>query len=148
MGQRTEVGARGFTLLELLATLMVLAIALAVVGPAVGRTSETLRTRAEVARFAGLLRHTREQAIVTQRPHSFIVDAAAHRITIQAGDEVKQTRTLPESLGVQGEPPPALTVRFEPQGTCSGGAFRVTWGSISYRITVDGLTGRVRTARL
>ncbi|HEY7650251.1 MAG TPA: GspH/FimT family pseudopilin [Methylomirabilota bacterium] len=148
MGQRTKVGARGFTLLELLATLMVLAIALAVVGPAVGRTSETLRTRAEVARFAGLLRHTREQAIVTQQPHSFIVDAAAHRITIQAGDEVKQTRTLPESLGVQGEPPPALTVRFEPQGTCSGGAFRVTWGSISYRITVDGLTGRVRTARL
>jgi prepilin-type N-terminal cleavage/methylation domain-containing protein len=148
MGQRAEVGARGFTLLELIATLMVLAVALAVVGPAVGRTSETLRTRAEVARFASLLRHTREQAIATQRPHSFIVDAAAHRITIQAGDEVKQTRTLPEHIGVQAEPPPALTVRFEPQGTSSGGAFRVTSGAINYRITVDGLTGRVRTARL
>jgi general secretion pathway protein H len=148
MGQRAEVGARGFTLLELLATLMVLAVALAVVGPAVGRTSETLRTRAEVARFAGLLRHTREQAIVTQRPHAFIVEPGAHRITIQAGDEVKQTRTLPEHLGIQAEPPPALTIRFEPQGTSSGGAFRMTSGSIQYRITVDGFTGRVKAVRL
>jgi general secretion pathway protein H len=148
MGQRAEVGARGFTLLELLATLMVLALALAVVGPAVGRTSETLRTRAEVARFAALLRHTREQAILTQQPHAFIVDAAAHRITIQAGDEVKETRSLPEHLGIQAEPPPALTVRFEPQGTSSGGTFRVSAGRIHYRITVDGLTGRVKSVRL
>lgn len=148
MGQRTEVGARGFTLLELLATLMVLAIALAIVGPAVGRTSETLRTRAEVASIAGLLRYTREQAISTQRTHTFVVDGGAHRITIQAGDEVKQTRTLPDHLAVLAEPPSGLTVRFEPQGTASGGAFRVTSGAINYRITVDGLTGRVRTARL
>jgi len=147
MGQRAEVGARGFTLLELLATLMVLALALAVVGPAVGRTSATLRTRAEVARFAALLRHTREQAIVTQRSHAFVVDAIAHRITIQAGDEVRETRTLPEDLGVEAEPPPALTVRFEPQGTSSGGLFRLTSGTIHYRVTIDGLTGRVRTAR-
>jgi prepilin-type N-terminal cleavage/methylation domain-containing protein len=67
MGQRAEVGERGFTLLELLATLLVLAVAMAVVVPAVGRTSETLRTRSEVARFAALLRHTREQAITSQR---------------------------------------------------------------------------------
>lgn len=147
MGQRAEVGARGFTLLELLATLLVLALALAIVGPAVGRSSESLRTRAEVARFAALLRHTREQAITTQRPHAFIVDATAHRITIQAGDEVRETRALPESFGVEADPPPALTVRFEPQGTSSGGVFRVTSGTIRYRVTVDGLTGRVRTAR-
>jgi prepilin-type N-terminal cleavage/methylation domain-containing protein len=147
MGQRAEVGDRAFTLLELLATLMVLALALAVVVPAVGRTSQTLRTRAEVAGFAALLRHTREQAITSQRPHAFIVDAIAHRVTIQAGDEVRETRALPEHLGVEAEPPPALTVRFEPQGTSSGGVFRVSSGTIQYRVTVDGLTGRVRTTR-
>jgi type II secretion system protein H len=147
MGQRAEVGERGFTLLELLATLLVLAVAMAVVVPAVGRTSETLRTRSEVARFAALLRHTREQAITSQRPHAFVVDAAAHRITIQAGDEIRETRALPDFLGVEAEPPPSLTVRFEPQGTSSGGVFRVSSGTIHYRVTVDGITGRVRTAR-
>jgi general secretion pathway protein H len=147
MGQRAEVGARGFTLLELLVTLLVLAVALAVVGPVVGRTSETIRARAEVARFAALLRHTRERAITTQRPHAFVVDPVAHRVAIQVEDEVRETRALPEHLGVEADPPPALTVRFEPQGTSSGGVFRVSSGTVRYRVTVDGLTGRVRTAR-
>jgi general secretion pathway protein H len=147
MGQRTEVSARGFTVLELLITMLVLALALAVVAPAVGRTTETIRARAAVSRFAALLRHTREQAITTQRSHAFVIDPIAHRVTIQAEEEVRDTRALPEHLEVEADPAPALTVRFEPQGTSSGGVFRVSLGTIRYRVTVDGLTGRVRMAR-
>jgi type II secretion system protein H len=148
MGQRAAtLAAPGFTLLELVVTLMVLALALAVVGPTIGRTTDTIRTRAEVARFSALLRHAREQAITTQRPHELIVDPAAQRVTLRAGDEVRQTRSLPERLTVQAEPAVALTVRFEPHGTTSGGVFRVASGNIRYRVTVDALTGRVRTAR-
>jgi type II secretion system protein H len=147
MGQRAAtLAAPGFTLLELVVTLMVLALALAVVGPTIGRTTDTIRTRAEVARFSALFRHAREQAITTQRPHELIVDPAAHRVTLRAGDEVRQTRSLPEHLTVQAEPA-ALTVRFEPHGTTSGGDFRVASGNTRYRVTVDALTGRVRTAR-
>jgi type II secretion system protein H len=141
------VAAPGFTLLELIVTLMVLALALAVVGPTIGRTTETIRTRAEVARFSAFLRHAREQAITTQRSHDLIFEPAVHRVTLRAGEEVRATRSLPEHLTVQAEPPPALTVRFEPHGTSSGGTFRVASGSIRYRVTVDALTGRVRTAR-
>lgn len=147
MGQRAAtLAAPGFTLLELVVTLMVLALALAVVGPTIGRTTDTIRTRAEVARFSALFRHAREQAITTQRPHELIVDPAAHRVTLRAGEEVRQTRSLPEHLTVQAEPA-ALTVRFEPHGTTSGGDFRVASGNTRYRVTVDALTGRVRTAR-
>jgi len=38
-------------------------------------------------------------------------------------------------------------VHFEPQGTSSGGAFHVSSGKISYRVTVDAVTGRVRNQR-
>ncbi len=147
MGRRTDVGARGFTLLELLVTLMVLALAITIVTPGIGRMSETIRARAEVARFSALLRHAREQAITTRRSHAMVVDPPAHRVTIVSGDEVRVTRTLPEHLTVEAEPPPALTVRFEPHGTSNGGAFRVTSGAARYRVTVDPLTGRVRVAR-
>ncbi len=148
MGQRAEVDEAGFTLLELVVTLLILALAAALAVPAVGRGADALRARAEVARFAALLRHAREQAIATQTPHALAVDPVARRVTITAGaEEVRETRALPADLTVQAEPPPALTVRFEPQGVSSGGRFRVTAGAARYRVTVDPLTGRVRSER-
>jgi hypothetical protein len=60
---------------------------------------------------------------------------------------VRESRALPERLEITATPPPALTVRFEPQGASSGGDFRLAIGTIAYRVTVDGLTGRVRSAR-
>jgi len=39
-------------------------------------------------------------------------------------------------------------VSFEPQGGSSGGDFRLTAGTVVYRVTVDALTGRVRSGRL
>lgn len=148
MGRRGEIGRDGFTLLELVVTLMILALAAALVMPAVGRGTDAIRTRAEVARFSAMLRHAREQAIATQRPHTVAVDPAAHLVTIRAGaDEVRETRALPAHLSVQAVPPPALSVRFEPHGVSTGGDFRVGAGSIRYRVTVDPLTGRVRAAR-
>lgn len=148
MGRRQAVGERGFTLLELVVTLMVLALAIGLAMPAIGRSTETIRTRAEVARFAALLRHAREQAITTRRAHSFVVDPAAHRVRIVAGDdEVRETRALSADLTVEAEPPTALAVRFEPHGVSTGGDFRVASGAARYRVTVDALTGRVRAER-
>src|SRR5687767_13675041 len=84
------------------------------------------------------------ELIVTQ---AVVVDPDAHRISLRAGGpsgEVRETRSLPERLVVEADPPPALTVRFEPQGGSTGGDFRLSSGTITYRVTVDPLTGRVR----
>ena len=147
MGKRQELSARGFTLLELVVTLMVLAVAVALVAPSIGRSTEAIRVRAEVARFAALLRHAREQAITTQSVHAFVVDPAAHRVRVVAGDEVRETRALPEDMIVEADPPPALSVRFDPEGTSTGGDFHLATGTARYRVTIDRLTGRVRTER-
>ncbi|HSE92780.1 MAG TPA: GspH/FimT family pseudopilin [Methylomirabilota bacterium] len=147
MGKRQDLDARGFTLLELVIVLMVLGLAVALVAPAVGRSTATIRTRTEVARFAALLRHAREQAITTRSAHDLIVEPRAHRVRIVAGDEVRQTRALPADMTVAADPPPALSVRFEPEGTSTGGDFHLAAGPSRYRVTVDRLTGRVRTER-
>jgi general secretion pathway protein H len=142
---------RGFTLLELIVTLLVIALAVGMVVPTIGRSTESLRVRAEVAGFSAMLRHARERAIVTQTAQAVVIDPAARRISRLAGGPdgaVRETRLLSERLTIDADPAPALTVRFEPQGGSSGGDFRLASGTIAYRVTVDALTGRVRSARL
>jgi prepilin-type N-terminal cleavage/methylation domain-containing protein len=148
MGRHQAVDQRGFTLLELVVTLLVLALAIGLAMPAIGRSTEAIRARAEVARFAALLRHTREQAITTRRAHALVVEPQGHRVRIVAGaDEVRETRALPADFVVEADPPPALSVRFQPEGTSTGGLFHVASGAVRYRISVDALTGRVRAER-
>jgi type II secretion system protein H len=172
MGRPAKV-APGFTLLELIVTLAVLAIAVAVVTPTIGRGTESLRARAEVASFAATLRHAREQAITTQRTYRVAVDGENHRISVttlpspaslssggpaspsSAGSasasstlrepEVNETRTLSPRLVVEAAQ--ASEVVFDVHGGASGGDFKLTSGGVVYRVTVDRLSGRVRSVR-
>ena len=137
MGSGEAIGRRGFTLLELIVTLFVVALVTAIAVPTIGRSTEAVRVRADVATFSAMLRHARERAITTRKG---IVSGSGV-------GEVRESRSLPERLEITAEPPPALTVRFDPQGASSGGNFRLAIGTISYRVTVDALTGRVRSAR-
>ena len=151
MGRPSEV-ARGFTLLELIVTLMVLAIAAAVVTPAIGRGTQALQARAEVAGFAATLRHARERAINVQRTHLVVVDPKEHRVAIVAAPtggeekEFRETRTLSPKLTI--EPAQGSSeVSFDARGLASAASFKLTSGGIVYRVKVDPLTGRVRSAR-
>jgi general secretion pathway protein H len=148
MGQQPKVDARGFTLLELIVTLVVVAVAVALVAPTIGRSTETLRTRAEVAGFSATFRHARERAITTRQQYTVVVNPTNRLVMVTTGeDEVQWTRTLSSRVEIRAETPAALTVHFEPQGTSSGGAFHLTSGKISYRVIVDAVTGRVRNQR-
>lgn len=152
MGRREEItrNAYGFTLLEVIITLFVVALAVGITVPTIARSSDSIKARAEVARFSAILRHTRERAITGRTAHAVVIDPQAHKMTVHAGGpdgEVRETRTLPPRLVVEATPPPALTVRFEPQGTSSGGQFRLVSGPVTYIVTVDPLTGRVKSTR-
>jgi general secretion pathway protein H len=143
--------SRGFTLLELIVTLFIIVLTVGLAVPLIGRSSDAIRARADVAGFSAVLRHARERAITSRRPHSVVIDPGAHKMTVLAGGtdgDVKETRTLPDRISVQATPPPALTVRFEPEGTSSGADYRVTAGAVVYRVTVDPITGRVKNTRL
>src|SRR5262245_44196055 len=159
MGTREEKAAvtggrqaiAGFTLLELIVTLAILAVVIAMVTPSIGRGTEAVRMRAEVAGFSAMLRHARERAIVSQKPQAVVVDPTSQRVSVRVGGpegEVRESRALAEGMTVQAAPPPALTVQFDSRGSSSGGDFRLSSGAITWRVTVDALTGRVRSSRL
>lgn len=146
---RYAVDARGFSLLELIVTLFVVALATGLVVPAVGRSTEMLRGRAEVARVSAMFRHARSQAITTQRAYAVVIDPGERRASIVAAPaEVLQVYPFGPEVEIVANPPTSLVVRFEPNGVSNGGEFRLTRGHVQYRITVDPLTGRVRADRL
>ena len=127
--------------------LFVIAVAAAVASPVIGRTMDGIRVRTEVAGFSATLRHGREQAVATQRPHRVEVSPADHRMTVIADeDDVRLTRPLAPTLTVEANAA-VMTVRFEPHGVSSGGDFRLGTGTMVYIVSVEPLTGRVRIAR-
>ena len=146
---------RGFTLIEVVVVLFVLAVAMAVGVPAIGRGADGLRVRAEAAGVANFLRAAREQAVTRNRAYEVRVDPEAGVMVLMSmsgaagakdGGTVQATRRLATSVRIEADPPLRRTVTFSPQGLSSGGRFRVgAPGPRVYVVTVDPITGRVVT---
>lgn len=143
---------RGFSLMELVIVLAVLAIAAAVVAPGTARTVDDVRARAEVGAVAAFLRSARERAVTRRQALEVRVDAQAHTLVMRRagrdGEGAGQaTRAVSPRMRIVADPPPPR-VTFLPHGTSTGARFTiVTPGPRAYVITVDPLTGRVTTAR-
>lgn len=144
---------RGFSLMELVVVLAVLSVAAAVVAPAVGRTADGVRARAEVGAIAAFLRSAREQAVTRRHALEVLVDHDTHalvmrRVGRQEEAAVLASRAVSPLLRIEADPPPPR-VTFLPHGMSSGARFAVAApGSRAYVIAVDALTGRVSTQRV
>jgi prepilin-type N-terminal cleavage/methylation domain-containing protein len=146
---------RGFTLIEVVVVLFVLAVAMAVGVPAIGRGADGLRVRAEAAGVANFLRTAREQAVTRTRSYEVRVDSEAGVMVLMSmseasgakdGGTVQATRRLAAPVRIEADPPLRRAVTFSPQGLSSGGRFRVEApGPRVYIVTVDPVTGRVVT---
>lgn len=144
--------ASGYSLMELVVVLAILAVATALVILAVGRTGDEVRARAEVASVAAFLRSAREQAVTRQEVLEVTVDHDAHGLLLQRPSREGQPtaptrRAFTALLRVEsGARSPGVT--FLPHGMSSGARFGVeTAGPRAYVVTVDALTGRVSTQR-
>jgi prepilin-type N-terminal cleavage/methylation domain-containing protein len=143
---------RGFSLLELVLVLAMLAVAAAVAGPAIGRALIGASASAEVSAVAGFLRAAREQAV--SRGHALEVrfDHDAHTLVVRRADRdadagVLGRRVVSPALRVDAGPAPARVI-FHAHGMSSGARVLIAAaGARSYVIAVDPLTGRVRTRR-
>ena len=147
MGRGDVVDERGFSLLELIVVLAILALAAGLVAPSISRSTDALRMRTEIAGFSAVLRHAREQAITTRQAHRVVVEPAEHQIRVFAGDEVRRTRPFPSRWSVDAPGDASLAVRFEPHGTSTGGQYRIVADNVVWRVSIDAFTGRVRTSR-
>jgi Tfp pilus assembly protein FimT len=139
--------------MELVVVLALLAIATALVAPAVGRTAEDVAARAQVASVAAFLRGAREQAVTTQRPVEVTVDRDARSLLLRRAardgqEPLAARRAFAAMLRVDSAATPSAII-FQPQGMSSGARVMVeTTGPRLFVVTVDALTGRVTTQRV
>jgi general secretion pathway protein H len=145
-------GPRGFTLIEIVVVLAILAVATALVLPSVGRGTESLRLRSEAGRVAALLRQARLEAVSQRRATRVILDPARNTAAMVAGDPDHPGRPdrqveLPAGLRLRavtgGE-----SVRFSSRGV----AHETRWlveaaGGRRLAIDVEAITGRVTVGR-
>jgi general secretion pathway protein H len=141
--------AVGFTLLEIVVVLAILGLALALIVGYKAPWSSTLDLKATAAEVAEQLRLARAEAIARDRPVEFTLDLAQHRYRV--GD--RPAHSLPAHLAVRmltiaGEQrgPSGGAIRFNPDGSSSGGRISLSAGSRRVAVGVDWLTGRVSIA--
>ena len=139
----------GFTLIEVIVTMTILGLALALIVGYRPPWSGGLGLRGTAAELAAGLRVARSEAIVRNRPVAFQLDLAGHRY--QVGEA--ESRPLPPQLTialltVAGEQRGSTTgdIRFNPDGSSTGGRISIGDGTRSIDVGVDWLSGRVSVA--
>ncbi|WP_447585146.1 type II secretion system protein XpsH [Pseudoxanthomonas mexicana] len=142
--------ASGFTLLETLLVMTLIAAAMVLAAMAFTGGTEGMRLRAESKEIAAQLRYTRTRAIASGQPQRFRIDPRAHQW--EAADEHR------------GKIDPVLAVRFTgvrqaqaragegailffPDGGSTGGRITLGAGQAAWSIDVAWLTGEVRVLR-
>jgi general secretion pathway protein H len=139
----------GFTLIELLVSLAILGLALTLIAGYKPPWSRGLGLQATAGELAAGLRLARSEAILSNRPVLFDLDLIGHRYRIGTGTP----RLLPadlslELLTISGETLNGREgdIRFNPDGSSTGGRISLADGRRRIGVGVDWLTGRVSVA--
>ncbi len=143
-------GDAGFTLIEVLAVVAVLGLALGIVANRGPTRSPSLEAREAAGEVALALRQARGVAIASGRRVSFALDVEARAYRVADGP----SRPLPPALalamtaaaGEAGDGPTTASIAFTPDGGSTGGRIRLAAGAVRRVVAVDWLTGRVTVA--
>lgn len=137
----------GFTLLELLVVLTLMALLAGAIALKTGRSSTRLQAQTAIADTVNLLRQVRTEAIVSGREQLLMIDTASRRLS-HAGS--KSSVILPEGVELtanvaDGESLPG--VRFFQNGGSTGGILQFRWQDGAHEVRINWLTGRVSLAK-
>ncbi len=169
--QRRLAPPRGFTLVELIIVVLVLAIAAAIVVPAIG-TAADVQVVSAARVLASDLETTRSLALTTQQPHTlvFSTDRGAYKVVVDYGGEpyasvdavehpVRAGRAYETTVSEQqGMRSVAVTnvdfggdayVTFDAQGEpFDSGNVTLQAGDVQMIVSVESLTGIVNVTRI
>lgn len=139
---RTEAQA-GFTLLELLAVLVIMALSATAV-MSVGRSSlESARARSFLVEAEAMFRDARTTAIMTHTQTAVTIDVEGRRLSIEGGRSLDMPRGVTLDAKVAAPKGGGLpAVRFYPSGSSSGGELAFSFRGRSYGLRINWLTGR------
>ena len=145
-GSRSSA-ARGFTLLEVLLAMVVLALAASLTLPALVRPSGS-ELRAATGTVVAGLRRARNAAVSAGKQAVMTVDLDQRRFTVSG---TGGTRQLPQRISLdlvtarsEIEEGNRGRIRFFPDGSSTGGRVTLSSAERRYHVDVDWLTGQVR----
>ena len=135
---------RGFTLVELLIVMVIMALMLGLVAGSLTRSISGSEMRTAARKLAASLRYTRTQAILKKEEQVFVVNTEEKTYQAPGREEV----ILPEEMGVllttarsEMLADNAGGIRFFPDGGSTGGHVDLTFNGREYRVDVAWLTG-------
>ncbi|MEA2830877.1 MAG: ral secretion pathway protein [Bradyrhizobium sp.] len=143
----SDEAQRGFTLLEMVCVLGVIAMLAAVLLPLIPRETSRSRLQAYALQAATLLKADRNAAIRRQVDVTTLVDAGTRSIRsgasaemISIPDDVHFDALLPETCHQHAA---LSTISFFANGMSCGGTIALTRLDIGYEVRVNWLTGRI-----
>ncbi len=136
----------GFTLLELLAVLFIMALVAAFVVPSLGGGA-AIELKSAARTLAAGLRHTRNRALNDNRSAALDLDVAKREFRLP-GEQ--RARKLPERIDIvlftarsEQQDDQRGAIRFFPDGSSTGGRITLSIDRARYLVNVDWLTGRI-----
>jgi len=139
--------AQGFTLLEMLAVILLIGIAAAAVSISVSQGLASARINAASSELVAAMRATRAQAIVKGREQDFDLDTRQLSYRNIKQQDVPLPKGLRLSITSAKEDQPndhVGRIRFFPDGSSTGGRVTLTSGKREWHVNVSWLTGDVR----
>jgi general secretion pathway protein H len=137
---------RGFTLIEVLAVVMVIALAAGVVAVSIGGGITGMQVRTASRDLIAALRHTRGQAIVKREERVLLLDVENRRYEVPG----RPAAELPGGMDLKLETARSEQVsdtvggvRFYPDGSSTGGNIELIRGESVWRIEINWLTGEI-----
>jgi len=137
----------GFTLVELLVTMVIMAAVFSVAIPQYARSMSSLQLRKSTQEIAAYLRHARNQSITESRTVVLVVDADERAIRQGETDSVYEWSADIEVGFVARQyafPDNDNSIQFRPDGTASDRALHISTEQRQYTIAIDWLTGHVK----
>jgi general secretion pathway protein H len=138
---------RGFTLLEMVCVIALIAMLAAVLLPFLPRHTSRARLQAYALETATLLKADRNSAIRRRADVSTLVDAPSRAIrsgvtseTIRIPDDVRFDALLPQTCRQRAA---LSTISFFADGMSCGGSIALSRLDAAYEIRVNWLTGRI-----
>ena len=143
---QSHAGQRGFTLIELIAVLVLVAIALSLVSLSFTKSMNSAKVQAASRDLVAALRYTRGQAIVKNKQTALDLDMQNNTFQAPGKPLMKLPKDMRMTLLTADSEQTGSTsgrIRFFADGASTGGHVSLFAGQREWRVNVNWLTGQV-----
>lgn len=136
----------GFTLLEILLVLTLVAMIATLLGTSIAGRVGALRVATAANDLTAALRYTRSQAILSRREQVLEVDVEARQYRAPGSEPVELPETIELKLltaGSEVSGDRTGRIRFFPDGGSTGGRVSLIAGQREWKVNVSWLTGEI-----